>query len=37
MPPTFEPTTGVPPAIASTRVLPNGSYQGTVTKISAAL
>ena len=37
MPPTFAPTTGVPQAIASTGVMPNGSYHGVVTKTSAAL
>ncbi len=37
MPPTFAPITGVPHAIASMGVIPNGSYQGVVTKTSAAL
>ena len=37
IPPTFEPTTGVPQAIASTGVIPNGSYHGVDTKTSAAL
>ena len=32
-----EPMTGVPQAIASTGVMPNGSYQGVVTNTSAAL
>jgi hypothetical protein len=37
IPPTFEPITGVPQAIASTGVIPKGSYQGVEMKISAAL
>ena len=37
IPPTFAPITGVPHAIASSGVIPNGSYHGVVTKTSAAL
>jgi hypothetical protein len=37
MPPTRAPTTGVPHAMASTGVMPNGSYHGVVTNTSAAL
>ena len=37
MPPTREPTTGTPQAIASNGVIPNGSYQGVETNTSAAL
>ena len=37
MPPTRAPTTGVPQAIASMAVMPNGSYHGVVTNASAAL
>ena len=36
-PPTALPITGAPQAIASTGVMPNGSYHGVVTKTSAAL
>ena len=35
--PTLAPITGVPQAIASTGVMPKGSYQGVLTKTSAAL
>ena len=37
IPPTFEPRTGVPQAIASSGVIPNGSYHGVEMKMSAAL
>ena len=37
IPPTSAPITGVPHAIDSSGVRPNGSYQGVVTKTSAAL
>ena len=36
MPPTALPITGVPQAIASSGVMPNGSYHGVVTNTSAA-
>src|SRR4051812_29707371 len=36
IPPTFAPITGVPQAIASSGVIPKGSYHGVVMKISAA-
>src|SRR5690606_22442564 len=36
IPPTLLPITGRPHAIASSGVMPNGSYQGVVTKTSAA-
>ena len=36
IPPTAEPTIGKPHAIASSGVMPNGSYHGVVTKMSAA-
>ena len=36
IPPTCEPITGVPHAMASSGVSPNGSYQGVVTATSAA-
>jgi len=35
-PPSSTATTGVPQAIDSSGVIPNGSYQGVVIKISAA-
>lgn len=34
IPPTFEPMTGVPHAMDSRGVIPNGSYQGVVTKVA---
>jgi len=34
MPPTSEPMTAVPQAIASSGVIPNGSYHGVDTKTS---
>ena len=37
IPPTFAPITGVPHAMDSRGVMPNGSYQGVVMKTSAAL
>ena len=36
IPPTRDPMTGAPHAIASSGVSPNGSYQGVVTATSAA-